>query len=554
MKVFVKQALLALLVSALMLSTVACSGDGQGGSPTTTVDTTTNANASATTTTVANGDDTVTTAVSDGVTTSSRVAVTTTKTSSQTTTGTTTGVSSTATAEKRPSVSNAAQLLNPISGGADAEAESLRQKILNTTDELTVTGTTYYVSPSGDDNNAGTSPDKAWQTVDGVTSHDFLLKSGDAVLFERGYVYRRTATLYVKSGVSYGAYGTGSKPVLYGSAANYALSSWERSGRKNIWRLSLPTEEAGIVVFDHGVAAGTPKYSGVHELLENGDFYHNFEQGIFYLYLDKGNPADLYDYIEIGTRQTIIAARQGTTDVTIDNLALQYAGLFAFYAGENTCNIRITNCEFGWSGGCRFNQGSVGLGNAISYWKDTTDALVENCWIYQCYDAGITPQGTTEAHTYKDLVFRGNLIEFCNYSIEFFDRVSSSTWDGLVIEDNIMRFAGYGFMPASKRPDSQTGVAHLLGWSWNYDELCGKGVTIRNNIFDCSARNLVYWYGKTYRSGLTVSGNSFYQKTNDDGKAIRFAESGQKLATNQAELEAAVRGFDPTAKVIKWLE
>ncbi len=544
MKVFVKQALLGLLVPALMLSTVACSGDGQGGSAT-TVDTTT--------TTAANGDSTATTVVSDGVTTSSRAAVTTTKTSSQTTNGTT-EAPSTATAEKRPSVSNAAQLLNPMSGGADAEAETLRQKILNTKDELVVTGTTYYVSPSGDDNNDGTSPDKAWQTVDGVTINGYLLKSGDAVLFERGYVYRRTTALYVKSGVSYGAYGTGSKPVLYGSAANYALSRWKPSGSKNIWMLSLPTEEAGIIVFDHGVAAGTPKYFGVDELLQNGDFYHDLETGVFYLYLDKGNPAEVYDDIEIGTRETIIAAQKGTADVTIDNLALQYAGMFAFDAQENTRNIRITNCEFGWSGGCRFMQGKVGLGNAISYWKDTADALVGNCWIYQCYDAGITPQGTTEAHTYKDLVFRGNLIEFCNYSIEFFDRVSSSTWDGLVIEDNIMRFAGYGFLPASKRPDSQTGVAHLLGWGWNYDELPGKGVTIRNNIFDCSARNLVYWSGKTYQSGLTVSGNSFYQKTNDDGKAIRFAENGQKLATNQAELEAAVRGFDPTAKVIKWLE
>ena len=81
----------------------------------------------------------------------------------------------------------------------------------------------------------------------------------------------------------------------------------------------------------------------------------------------------------------------------------------------------------------------------------------------------------------------------------------------------------------------------------------GKGVTIRNNVFDCSARNLVYWSGKDYTSGLSISGNSFYQKTNDDGKAIRFGKVGQKMATNQAELETAVRIFDPTAKVVKWL-
>ncbi len=449
---------------------------------------------------------------------------------------------------------NYAHLLNPMSGGADTEAEALRQNILNTTDELEITGTTYYVSANGNDENDGMSPETAWETISGVVRNGYLIQPGDAVLFERGHVYRRKSALKLKSGVTYGAYGTGEKPALYGSVANYALCQWESSGVSNVWKMSLSTEEAGIVVFDHGVAVGTPKYFGVEELTENGDFYHDFENGMFYLYLDKGNPADVYTDIEIGTREAILSAQEDSTDITVDNLTLKYAGLYGFIASDRSNNIRITNCEFGWVGGCRYSDSKVGLGNAISFWQNTSNALVENCWIYQCYDAGITPQGMTEAHTYKDLVFRGNLIEFCNYSIEFFDRTKESTWDGLVIEDNIMRFAGYGFMPASKRPDSQTGVAHLLGWRWNYEELPGGGVTIRNNIFDCSARNLVFWSGKAYESGLTVSGNSFYQKANDDSKALYVSDGEQSFATNQAELEKAVRAFDPHAKVVKWLE
>lgn len=449
---------------------------------------------------------------------------------------------------------NYAHLLNPMSGGADTEAEALRQNVLNAADELEITGTTYYVSPNGNDDNNGTSPETAWKTIDGIVINGYLLQPGDAVLFERGHVYRRTTALALKSGVTYGAYGTGEKPALYGSLANYASSEWEKSDTGKVWKLSLPTEEAGILVFDHGVAVGTPKYSGVDELLENGDFYHDFENGILYLYLDKGNPADVYTDIEIGTKESILKAQGNSTDITVDNLTIKYAGLYGFISGEGSKNIRITNCEFGWAGGCRYSDSEVGLGNAISFWQDTENALVENCWIYQCYDAGITPQGINEAHIYKDLIFRGNLIEFCNYSIEFFDRTSDSKWDGLVIEDNIMRFAGYGFMPASKRPDSQIGVAHLLGWRWNYTELPGKGVTIRNNIFDCSARNLVFWSGKVYDTGLTISGNSFYQKANDDGKAMYVTDGTQAYATNQAELETAVRAFDPTAKVIKWLD
>ena len=458
--------------------------------------------------------------------------------------------------EEVPAPDNAAQLPNPQKGGADAEAEALRQKILNAENsEYTITGTTYYVSPNGDDYNDGTSPETAWRTVEAVVMNRYLFQKGDAVLFERGGIYRRNTTILAKEGVTYGAYGEGDKPVIYGSISNYAWGTrWEPSFKENVWKITLHTGEAGNIVFNHGEEVGMPYYHGLNELTKNGDFYHNTDDATLYLYLDKGYPSTVYKDIEIGTRETIVQALRDTTDVTVDNLCLKYVGLFAFSAKENTRNIRVTNCEMGWIGGGRFAQSKVGLGNAISFWKDTTDALVENCWLYQCYDAGITPQGVTEEHTYKNLVFRGNLIEFCNYSIECFDRVDTSVWDGLVIEDNIMRFSGYGFMKAWERPDSQIGVGHFVGWTWNYQDLPGDGVVIRNNIFDCSARNLVFWSGKDYTSGLTVSGNSFYQSKNRDNQAMRFGDHEPYFATNQEELETAVRAFDPTAKVIKWLD
>ena len=46
---------------------------------------------------------------------------------------------------------NPAEVLDPQKGGADAEAEALRQEINNSKDELKITGTIYYVSPKGDD-------------------------------------------------------------------------------------------------------------------------------------------------------------------------------------------------------------------------------------------------------------------------------------------------------------------------------------------------------------------------------------------------------------------
>jgi hypothetical protein len=45
-------------------------------------------------------------------------------------------------------------------------------------------GTTYYVSPGGDDGNDGTAPDQPWQTIDKVNGQTF--GPGDQVLFEGG--------------------------------------------------------------------------------------------------------------------------------------------------------------------------------------------------------------------------------------------------------------------------------------------------------------------------------------------------------------------------------
>ncbi len=457
--------------------------------------------------------------------------------------------------EEVPAPDNAAQLPNPQKGGADAEAEALRQEILNAENsEYTITGTTYYVSPNGDDYNDGMSPETAWRTVDTVVMNRYLFQEGDAVLFERGGIYRRNTTILAKEGVTYGAYGEGDKPVIYGSISNYAWGTrWEPSFKENVWKITLNTGEAGNIVFNHGEEVGMPYYHGLNELTQNGDFYHNLEDATLYLYLDKGYPSTVYKDIEIGTRENIFKIPEGTENVTIDNLAMKYAGLFGISVAGNSKHLKFTNLEIGWVGGGRYQQGSTGYGNGIEVWSTSDDILIEKCWIYQVYDAGISPQGTTEEAQYTNHVYRKNLVEFCTWSIEVFDRTSSSTWDGLLIEDNILRFAGYGWMPAEKRPDKSATVANYNGWTWNYDELPGDGITIKNNIFDCSAINLVYWAGKDYDSGLTISGNSFYQKANPSKKAITFGTASPQYATNQAELETAVSVFDSNPKIVKWL-
>ncbi len=95
------------------------------------------------------------------------------------------------------------------SGGLKSYANRVRcvRKI------TTGTGTTYYVSPSGNDSNSGTSQNSAWQTVAKVNLSSF--NGGDSVLFQGGQTF--TGCLSFSSSNVNGAPGSTFTVGSYGS-------------------------------------------------------------------------------------------------------------------------------------------------------------------------------------------------------------------------------------------------------------------------------------------------------------------------------------------------
>jgi hypothetical protein len=79
-------------------------------------------------------------------------------------------------------------------------------------------GTTYYVSPNGNDSASGTSPSSALRTVGRASGLN--LGPGDSVLFQRGATFSGKLAVW-KSGaagspITIGAYGDGARPVFTG--------------------------------------------------------------------------------------------------------------------------------------------------------------------------------------------------------------------------------------------------------------------------------------------------------------------------------------------------
>lgn len=65
----------------------------------------------------------------------------------------------------------------------DDLAEQRKREILDARDEITIKGTTYYVSNAGDDENDGKTPETAWKTLAKVSETPLCV--GDGVRFRR---------------------------------------------------------------------------------------------------------------------------------------------------------------------------------------------------------------------------------------------------------------------------------------------------------------------------------------------------------------------------------
>lgn len=96
--------------------------------------------------------------------------------------------------------------------------------------------TDYYIAPSGNDANNGTSASTAWRTIDRVNQSTYVFQPGDRLLFQRGGVYRGKVDLAVYGSAStpftMTAYGTGADPVISGSKV---VSGWTVYGG-NKWK------------------------------------------------------------------------------------------------------------------------------------------------------------------------------------------------------------------------------------------------------------------------------------------------------------------------------
>ena len=363
---------------------------------------------------------------------------------------------------------------------------------------------TYYVDAvNGNDNSDGISADTAWKTLNKVNTSQYGFWS--RVLFRRGQTWRDQ--LLPKSGVSYGAFGAGSRPVIMGSVNKSNIANWIDEGG-NIWRCAeTSTLDVGNMIFNNAALFGYKKWLD-EDLAVQGDYFFDRATGVLRIYSAQ-NPAQFYSDIEMALRRHVVDYTS-VSYASFEDLSIQYGAAHGF-GGSSTSHITIRHCDISYIGGgdLTLDGQNIRFGNGIEFWGNAHDNLVEGNRIWEIYDSALTNQNHSSAVQQYNIIYRNNIIWNCGMSsFEYWNRPAESTTRSIIFENNTALFAGSGWGKPPQRPDPSG--AHIL-LPWNPART--SEVIIRNNIFYESNENLRLGYTSEYAGVLAMDYNCWYQSS-----------------------------------------
>ena len=483
-------------------------------------------------------------------------------------------------------------------GVIESSTDSLRntrlETIMDENKQTSTKGTVYYVSSSGSDSKSGKTEANAFQTVAKATS---TASAGDTVLLKRGDTFYNSTgsdsyAFQAKAGVKYGAYGTGAKPILSGSTKNWGGSSnWtETSSGSHIWYCQYQSSSdvhtetnAGMIYFIDGSGNVTLGKNIAKRLDDNNyqyvaadldsdlEFFAPYKsgsntitadpytgQGKIYVY-STSNPGSRFSNIQIGIARTVVRPVSGnsTNHTILDNIAVLYGGGHGIENDNISC-LDVNECEIGYIGGVtQINDGNkLRLGNGLQIGLSGSYDTVTNCYVHDCFDAGLTFQAWSGSGTFSNISFNNNVIENCQYNIEWFTNGSNGVTN-IQLNGNILRNAGYGWGSVDRCDGIYRSANICVSKNHYYDGV--SGMQIKDNIFDCTKSAHVMWTwasSPNRHAGVTATGNTFIQKKGaEDWRVMAYGPIGgsYQYASDKASLAAAASAFDTNPNAVIWL-
>ncbi len=390
----------------------------------------------------------------------------------------------------------------------DVASDVLAVQILLMTCAAPLFAAEYYVSHSGADNNSGTTPAQAWRTLTKV--NQFKFAPGDVIRFEKGGTWR--GPLMPQSGsekepITYTSYGAGPKPLLLGSVEKNEPGDWKQVGPR-IWQTGPFPVDVGSLIFNNGETCGFKVWEDT-DLDKQDKFVFDRKINVVKMYSAR-NPAEMYEDIECALKRHIIN-EGGRHHVIYDGLHLAYGAAHGI-GGGGTHHITVRNCDLCFIGGGRqFSRRNkngwyhVRYGNGIEFWGGAHDNLVENCRIWDIYDAGLTNQGGSKNQQYN-IIYRNNVIWNCEYSFEYWNRPETSVTHDIYFEDNVCFNAGRGWSDGQPyKRGRHLSFARNRAQTYNF--------YVRNNVFHYAQSAAVIVQANQWNGldKLVIDNNLYYQ-------------------------------------------
>ncbi len=278
-------------------------------------------------------------------------------------------------------------------------------------------GTIYYISNTGNDTlNSGTTADDPWETIAKVNSMTF--EPGDAILFKRGDTWRDGPIRVTSSGepgaqITYGAYGDGDRPKIYGSvqADGWTLVSgniWQSSATipLNPWTVGYGSQGPPICFEESDGSTTWGVYRTYSEGLTNLTAQYDWTWNADRVYVySPSDPGTRYASVE-ATQQVRGIMLQDHNYVTITGLEVKYyadQGIYDNYYTNQLYGLQVTDCEIAYIG--RKND-SAGYGMSVHQ----SGAYYAYNEIHNCGRRGIslTMYGETNPITQSDVIIEYN--------------------------------------------------------------------------------------------------------------------------------------------------
>ena len=376
------------------------------------------------------------------------------------------------------------------------------------------TGRTFYVSSSGSDSYTTTqaqNPSTPWATLSKVKSSLSTFTSGDAILFRKGDKFSGTLNISNKTGLYFGAYGTGADPLFWGTGSTISVLV-TLNACTNItfygWNITDTTISDTNRYTMAKIQNVFVTYQGCTGIVIRKCKMNRMGYGV---YFPPGNNNNTVDSCDIGNLRMIVNTPGGNDD---------YGGVPVQFSSRNCvvsnnyfhdCYARSYDYAFDGGGVEFFEEGDTVKGNQIIY---NTFYDCEGTFEFGSNTDGIANNPHSDNIIAYNKFINNNTVVYINNSGGYKTKVTNLQFYNNLILQSV----------PNKNPDGSSGIQFSMATS---DATAGI-IVLKNNIIQVSNGIELTRSGQFSGTNLTHT-NNIYRLSG--GTVTNFTLGGTETGT-----------------------